>query len=130
MQAAKLVLKPDPVLAPVSGDRKPARTLAGKADGTDVLLGKRRISTSPCAQLNTHANASCESFMKTLKREEIYANKYDDLEHLRANIEESSSSITIGCACTPRWAIDLPKSSSNRSRRQVGRSRSANDGVF
>src|SRR6267154_2008086 len=33
-------------------------------------------------------NASCESFMKTLKREEIYANKYDDLEHLRANIEE------------------------------------------
>jgi len=30
----------------------------------------------------------CESFMKTLKREEIYANKYDDLEHLRVNIEE------------------------------------------
>ncbi len=26
--------------------------------------------------------------MKTLKREEIYANEYDDLEHLRANIEE------------------------------------------
>jgi putative transposase len=34
------------------------------------------------------ANASCESFMKTLKREEIYANNYNDLEHLRANIEE------------------------------------------
>jgi putative transposase len=26
--------------------------------------------------------------MKTLKREEIYANRYDSLEHLRANIEE------------------------------------------
>ena len=26
--------------------------------------------------------------MKTLKREEIYANKYDDLDHLRANVEE------------------------------------------
>jgi Integrase core domain len=25
---------------------------------------------------------------KTLKREEIYANKYDNLEHLQANIEE------------------------------------------
>jgi putative transposase len=37
----------------------------------------------------TQANASCESFMKTLKREEICAHdKYDDLEHLRANIEE------------------------------------------
>lgn len=27
-------------------------------------------------------NASCESFMKTLKREEIYARDYRDLEHL------------------------------------------------
>jgi hypothetical protein len=26
--------------------------------------------------------------MKTLKREEIYANKYDDLDHLRVNVEE------------------------------------------
>jgi len=32
-------------------------------------------------------NASCESFIKTLKREEIYANKYDDLEYLRTIIE-------------------------------------------
>jgi transposase InsO family protein len=32
-------------------------------------------------------NASCESFMKTLKREEIYANDYRDLDHLRLNIE-------------------------------------------
>ena len=37
---------------------------------------------------NPYDNASCESFMKTLKREEIYANKYENLEHLRANIEE------------------------------------------
>jgi len=37
---------------------------------------------------NPYDNASCESFMKTLKREEIYANRYDDLEHLRTNIEE------------------------------------------
>jgi transposase InsO family protein len=28
------------------------------------------------------------SFMKTLKREEIYANRYDNLEQLRTNIEE------------------------------------------
>jgi putative transposase len=37
---------------------------------------------------NPFDNASCESFMKTLKREEIYAHKCGDLEHLRANIEE------------------------------------------
>lgn len=32
-------------------------------------------------------NASCESFMKMLKREEVYANTYRDLGHLRKNIE-------------------------------------------
>jgi transposase InsO family protein len=73
---------------PSPGDRKLARTLAGKADGTDVLLGNVGFQHRHAAQLNTHANASCESFMKTLKREEIYANNYNDLEHLRANIEE------------------------------------------
>jgi hypothetical protein len=44
--------------------------------------------------------------MKTLKREEIYAREYDELEHLRANIEEFIDSITIGSDCTPRWATD------------------------
>jgi putative transposase len=39
-------------------------------------------------QLTAVTNASCESFMKTLKREEIYANQYDDLKHLHANIAE------------------------------------------
>ena len=37
---------------------------------------------------NPYDNASCESFMKTLKREEIYANRYEDLGHMRVNIEE------------------------------------------
>jgi transposase InsO family protein len=36
---------------------------------------------------NPYDNASCESW-KTLKREEIYANQYSDLDHLRINIEE------------------------------------------
>jgi putative transposase len=36
---------------------------------------------------NPYDNASCESFMKTLKREEIYANDYQDLKHLLGNIE-------------------------------------------
>ena len=37
---------------------------------------------------NPYDNASCESFMKTLKREEIYANRYEDLGRMRVNIEE------------------------------------------
>jgi putative transposase len=35
---------------------------------------------------NPYDNASCESFMKTLKREEIQANAYRDLDHLRENV--------------------------------------------
>jgi putative transposase len=37
---------------------------------------------------NPYDNASCESFFKTLKREEIYATEYADLDDLREHIEE------------------------------------------
>jgi putative transposase len=52
------------------------------------ILEKCHMVPSMSRPANPYDNASCESFMKTLKREEIYANKYDDLENLRANIEE------------------------------------------
>ena len=51
-----------------------------------VLLTHQMIP-SMSRPANPYDNASCESFMKTLKREEIYANDYVDLEHLRSNIE-------------------------------------------
>ena len=52
------------------------------------IMEKYRMVPSMSRPANPYDNASCESFIKTLKREEIYANKYEDLEHLRANIEE------------------------------------------
>jgi putative transposase len=52
------------------------------------VLENNRVIPSMSRPANPYDNASCESFMKTLKREEIYANNYNDLEHLRANIEE------------------------------------------
>ena len=52
------------------------------------MLSKHQIIPSMSRPANPYDNASCESFIKTLKREEIYANPYRDLEHLRANIEE------------------------------------------
>ena len=51
-------------------------------------LRKHGVIPSMSRPANPYDNASCESFMKTLKREEIYANQYPDLGHLRANIEE------------------------------------------
>lgn len=37
---------------------------------------------------NPYDNAFCESFVKTLKQEEIYCNQYRDLEELSAHLEE------------------------------------------
>jgi putative transposase len=52
------------------------------------ILEKHQIVPSMSRPANPYDNASCESFFKTLKREEIYANQYTDLNHLRANMEE------------------------------------------
>jgi len=52
------------------------------------ILRKHQMIPSMSRPANPYDNASCESFMKTLKREETYANQYADLDHLRANIQE------------------------------------------
>jgi putative transposase len=51
------------------------------------VLQEHQIIPSMSRPANPYDNASCESFMKTLKHEEIYANDYRDLDHLRSNIE-------------------------------------------
>jgi transposase InsO family protein len=53
-----------------------------------ALLEANGMTPSMSRPANPYDNASCESFMKTLKQEEIYANDYRDLEHLRACIAE------------------------------------------
>lgn len=52
------------------------------------ILRRHGIISSMSRPANPYDNASCESFIKTLKWEEIYANEYADMEHLRSNIEE------------------------------------------
>jgi putative transposase len=59
------------------------------ASGTYVgMLKKHQIIPSMSRPANPYDNASCESFFKTLKREEIYASRYADLDQLRATIKE------------------------------------------
>ena len=50
------------------------------------LLRQHQMISSMSRPANPYDNASCESFLKTLKREEIYATTYRDLEHLRTNM--------------------------------------------
>ena len=78
------------------GDRKPLPGLVHHSDrGIQYacceyvgLLASNGMTPSMSRPANPYDNASCESFMKTLKQEEIYANDYRDLEHLRESIEE------------------------------------------
>jgi putative transposase len=57
------------------------------ADYVEVLR-KHGIISSMSRPANPYDNASCESFIKTLKREEIYANEYENLEHLREQLQD------------------------------------------
>ena len=50
------------------------------------ILRRHGIIPSMSRPANPYDNAICESFMKTLKREEIHAGEYRDLDHLRENI--------------------------------------------
>jgi putative transposase len=52
------------------------------------LLAAHGLLASMSRPANPYDNASCESFMRTLKREEIHASTYRDLDHLRAGIEQ------------------------------------------
>src|SRR5215472_16936225 len=54
---------------PSPGNRKPVRTLAGKADGTDVLLGNVESQHRHAARLNTHANGVAERWIESCRRE-------------------------------------------------------------
>jgi putative transposase len=53
-----------------------------------ALVQAHHMIPSMSRPANPYDNASCESFVKTLKREEIYANEYRTLEHLATNIEQ------------------------------------------
>jgi putative transposase len=52
------------------------------------LLAQHQIIPSMSRPANPYDNAACESFMRTLKREEINAGTYQDLEDLRQHLED------------------------------------------
>ena len=52
------------------------------------ILREHQMIPSMSRPANPYDNANCESFIKTLKQEEIYTNDYQDLEHLRENVGE------------------------------------------
>ena len=53
-----------------------------------ALLQSRQITISMSRKGNPYDNAACESFMKTLKYEEVYRQEYRDLAEARVSIRE------------------------------------------
>jgi len=79
-------------------------------DYTD-LLKANGIQISMSRKGNPWDNAACESFMKTLKYEEVLRNEYRDLAEAFASIPSSWKRSTTRNACTRRLAICRPLSS-------------------
>lgn len=53
-----------------------------------AMLEQHQATISMSRKGNPYDNAACESFMKTLKYEEVYRNEYRDFEEARASIGE------------------------------------------
>jgi transposase InsO family protein len=55
---------------------------------------------------NPYDNAQCESFMKTLKYEEVYRNEYRDLAEARAHrLRWHAYAIAAPCYCHRQSAV-------------------------
>jgi putative transposase len=54
---------------------------------TEILI-QQRAAISMSRKGNPYDNAACESFMKTLKQEEVYRNEYRDFQDARSSIGE------------------------------------------
>jgi len=52
------------------------------------MLQQQQATISMSRKGNPYDNAACESFMKTLKQEEVYRNEYRDFDDARASIAE------------------------------------------
>jgi len=79
-----------------------------------ALLEKYHMIPSMSRPANPYDNASCESFIKTLKREEISLTNTRTWNIYEPTSKNSSTSITIDSACILRWPIAHRKNSSAR----------------
>ncbi len=85
------------------------------------LLEQHRIEPSMSRPANPWDNAACESFMSTLKKEEVYCNQYKDLEDLRAHLDEFIGNYYNRLRRHSALAINLRRSLRKLSRLLAGR---------
>jgi hypothetical protein len=74
---------------------------------------------------NPYDNATCESFLKTLKREEIRASTYGDFEDLRGRIEEFIERYYNVCRLHSALGYRSPEDFEKESQRESQRTSAA-----
>ena len=98
------------------------------------MLHEYQIIPSMSRPVHPRGNASCESFLKTLKREEIYANDYRDMEHLaqrvRHFIERYYNRCRLHSALGYRSPEDFEKELGSGDNRQMRFVWTANETVY
>jgi putative transposase len=82
------------------------------------LLASHAIQPSMSRIGNPYDNAKAESFMKTLKQEEVDGRAYRDATTRGSRSAASSSKSTTGSGCTPPSTIGRPSSSRPACRRR------------
>jgi len=79
-----------------------------------TLLAEHGVQPSMSRVGNPYDNAKAESFMKTLKQEQVLGNAWRDLDAMRTDLATFFELPTTTSGCIPRWTIKpQPPSSSS-----------------
>jgi len=88
-------------------------------------LRKYGILPSMSRPGNPYDNATCENFLKTLKREEIHAGAYRDFEDLRERMEEFIERYYNVCRLHSALGYRSPEDFEKESQRESQRTSAA-----
>ena len=83
------------------------------------VSASHQMTPSMSRPANPYDNAACESFMKTLKQEEIYCRQYRDREELTAALKTFWRTTTTASGCIRLWITTRRKNL--RTQPSVGR---------
>ena len=99
---------------------RPVRIAGHATDGRDELRGMFAPQGRLAVPLSTQAKATCESFLRTLKREQINATAYPDFESLHEELTEFIDRYYNRLRLHSALGYQSPKGFENQGRKVLG----------